>query len=367
MHHPYKYINHNIEKLQGYLDFLFLEVWCKARGAFESNKLSGNTELKTIYETLHHDDSEWGIFFNGHIELIYAEFLKTGHSQRKQLKKYYLTNNNINGLCVSTTNSPISYDELEALYPKLTKLLKTFYGRLYGSTSPFILAVFGNFLDLKDSHYEEFINANFGGHEGKCPFCGLDKIKGNDHTKLEAYDHFLPKGVYPFNSVNFLNLAPMCHECNSSYKLEKDPLMNIDPVKKKNKTRRKAFYPYSKEKWQLCFKVELENPDFKTLKKEEIKIEVTAANRNEEIESWMEIYGIEERYRAKILGVHEGQRWYRDLVEGVLNARVLLNKTDMTKDEWYNLKINDCEADLLSDCSFLKRAFFIECKSIGIN
>jgi hypothetical protein len=366
MIHPYKYINHDIEKLQKYLDYLFIEVWCKARGAFDSTKLNGNAELKTIYETLHHDDGKWATFFNGHIEKIYAEYLKISKSGRKKLKKYYLINNNINALCLSNRKTPVCYDDLKKEFPKLTALLNTFYSNLYGSTSPFILATFGNLNTLKADHYKKFVIANFGGHEGKCPFCGLNPIKGNDHTKLEAYDHFLPKGIYPFNSINFANLSPMCHECNSSYKLEKEPLLNIDPVKKKNKTRRKAFYPYSKEKWNLSFKVEFTNSDFGTLKKEEINIDVAANNRNEEIESWLEVYGIQERYRAKILAKHDGQRWLSDITDGVLNARVKLKNPLLTKEEWYELKLSECEADLLADCNFLKKAFIEECKNVGI-
>lgn len=363
---PYKYINHDIEKLQSYLDFLFLKVWCKARVDFDSSKLDRYAELKTIYETLHHDDGEWATFFNGHIEDIYKEFLKKSKSERKQLKKYYLINNNINSLCVSNSKSPLCYDDLEKQHPKLCKLLKTFYSKLYGAKSPFILAVFGNLLTLKADHYKEFNIVNFDGHEGKCPFCGLNPIKGNDHTKLEAYDHFLPKGTYPFNSINFTNLSPMCHECNSSYKLEKEPLMNIDPLKKKSKVRRKAFYPYSKDKWQLNFKVELSNADFGTLKKEEIKIVVEANNRDEEIESWLEVYGIEERYKAKILAKHDGRRWYGDIKDGIHNARKILKNDALTQQDWVELKLSECDTDFLADCSFLKKPFIEECRSKGI-
>ena len=38
-----------------------------------------------------------------------------------------------------------------------------------------------------------------------CPFCGLGDIKGVHHTKRETYVHYLPKALYPFNSINFRN------------------------------------------------------------------------------------------------------------------------------------------------------------------
>lgn len=366
MLYRYKYINHEIEKFQSHCDFLFLKVWLKAKGSFNSSKLRGNRELKKIYETLHYDDGAWAQFFNSSIENIYAEFLKLDKSQRAQLKRWYKTNNRIQALCKNRNIYPMTYSQLERKYPRLGVLLKTFYKRLYGTTSPFILAIFGNLIELKESHYTDFITENFDGHEGVCPFCGLNSIKGNDHSKLEAYDHFIPKGKYPFNSINFKNLAPMCHECNSSYKLERNPVMNIDPLTNTT-TRRRAFYPYSKKKWKINLKVELKNKDLKTLKKEEIEISATSNGKIEEIESWMEVFGIEERYRAKILGNHAGKKWYIDLTDGIHNARKLLKKDDLTKEDWYNLLLNQCNEDLLADCNFLKKPFYEECQRINIS
>ncbi|HYF68751.1 MAG TPA: hypothetical protein VD884_11475 [Ohtaekwangia sp.] len=219
--------------------------------------------------------------------------------------------------------------------------------------------------DLKQSHYKKFIEENFDGHEGICPFCGLSSIKGNDHSKLEAYDHFIPKGTYPFNSINFKNLAPMCHECNSSYKLELNPVANIDPLTK-GTVRRKAFYPYSKVYWKIEIAIELKNPDLKSLQKEEIEIVPKCISREEEIESWMDAFGIEERYRAKLLGKHAGKKWYNDLKDGIHNARKILKNDGLTQEMWYDLLINKCNEDLLSDCSFLKKPFYEECVRLKI-
>jgi hypothetical protein len=77
---------------------------------------------------------------------------------------------------------------------------------------------------------------------GKCPFCGIGNIKSPHHTKREAHNHYLPKALYPFNSINVRNLAPTCHECNSTYKLSKDPAHNDA------KRRRKAFNPYMSQR-----------------------------------------------------------------------------------------------------------------------
>ncbi|MES2113368.1 MAG: hypothetical protein V4577_31740 [Bacteroidota bacterium] len=362
----YKYVNHEIEKFQIYCDFLFLEVWVKARGPFDAIKLDRCPELKNIYELLHFDDGEWARFFNGSIETIYSRFLNLGKSQRRELKRWYLINNRISSLCINNSIEPIKYSDLQNQYPTLLTPIRTFYERLYGTTSPFILAAFGNLKTIKSSHYEEFINVNFDGHEGICPFCGLNSIKGNDHSKLEAYDHFLPKGVYPFNSINFKNLAPMCHECNSSYKLVQNPVMNIDPLSGLM-SRRRAFYPYSIDQWNLHIGVTLLNNDLKSLASSEIEITVQSLGKDEEIASWMEVFGIDERYKAKLLGKHAGKKWYNTLKDGINNAKKILKKDDLTKDEWFALLINQCDEDVFSDCNFLKKPFYEECVRININ
>lgn len=364
MHFTYKYVSHKIEKLQEYLDFLFYKVWLKANGKFDSSKLNGNAELKKIYEDLHHSDSKWAHFFNSHIENIYKEFLKLDKKERRKFKKWYKINNNIEALCTNKKKNVLKYDQLEADYPDLSKLLKTFYMKLYGSESPFNLAVFGNLKDLKKDHYKKFIEENFDGHEGICPFCGLNSIMGNDHEHLEAYDHYLPKSVYPFSAINFKNLVPTCNQCNSYYKKEKKLVENYDPLSKKD-SRRKAFYPYSKYDWEVLFDINLDHSDIDNLKREEVEIDLICKGRHEEIESWEEVYGLKERYIAKILNKRSGKRWFSDVVDSIHNARKTMNNPDLTYEQWYQQKLSEAEADPIADVNFLKKAFLQECKQIG--
>jgi hypothetical protein len=120
------------------------------------------------------------------------------------------------------------------------------------------------------------------------------------------------------------------------------------------------------ENWNLVIQVELRNPDLKTLTKEEIGIIATCNGREEEIASWMEVFGIEERYRAKLLGNHAGKKWYIHLIDGIHSARKLLRKDDLTKEDWFNFLLNQCNDDLLADCNFLKKPFYEECARINI-
>lgn len=359
----YKYVEgHEIAKFQRYSDFLFLKVWSRARTPFDSSKFDQLPELKTIYESFDYlsDPKSFGYQFNFRIEKIYAEFLKLSKSQKKELRNWYKLNNRVSSLFANSAKEPVSYAKLEKSYPSLAKELKTFYRRLYGSESPFLLKDFGFFNDIKKSHYRAFFNENFGGHEGLCPFCGINHIRGNDHSKLEAYDHLISKGKYPFNSINFRNLAIMCNECNSAYKHEKTILFT-----KVNKgspaVRRRAFYPYLQCNWAIEFKITLAKPFHKKLKKSDISVKATCNNRNDEVQSWIETFGIEERYKAKLLGQFAGQAWYDKFNNGIHNARIKSGKPGMTYQEWANELIEECNEKPLVELNFLKKSFYEEC------
>lgn len=359
----YKYVQgHEIEKFHRYSNFLFLKVWSRARTPFDSSKLDQYQELKDLYESFHYesDPDTWAFQFNLHIETIYSEFLKLTKSQQKQLRTWYKLNNSIQGLFINSNKIPITYEQLDTLFPLLSKELKKFYRRLYGAKSPFLLSAFGNLDTIKKSHYHEFFNENFDGHEGICPFCGINHLRGNDHSKLEAYDHLISKGKYPFSSINFRNLAVMCNECNSAYKHEQTILF----TKKSPLTpavRREAFYPYSKTKWSISFNITLLKPYSKKLKKNDIVITTTCTNKSNQVASWIETFGIEERYKAKILGAFAGGSWYNKFNDGIHTARKKYKNPGLTYQEWGQDLIEECEVSLFSEINFLKKPFFEEC------
>ena len=53
---PYTYVPHSIEKLQEYIDYLVLEVWCKASGDFDIDKI-GHADLKEIVDSIRKNSS----------------------------------------------------------------------------------------------------------------------------------------------------------------------------------------------------------------------------------------------------------------------------------------------------------------------
>lgn len=116
-------------------------------------------------------------------------------------------------------------------------------------------------------------------------------------SRREAY---LPKETYPFNSVNFRNLAPMCHQCNSSNKFRQDPLFR-QPGKHgcqaPARMRRKAFYPYTRDKIDINIEVVLLSNDISNLRHDQIDLKISSVDHPEEVQTWTEVFNIEERYK----------------------------------------------------------------------
>ncbi len=210
-----------------------------------------------------------------------------------------------------------------------------------------------------DAHYDAFVTEN---DEGKCPYCGYGDIKSQHRSKREAYDHFLPKGTYPFNSVNFRNLAPMCHDCNSSYKLQKDPVRHIDPLHNaKIATRRRAFYSYATAAPGISIDVALTTTDLANISQADITLTITSPGRAEEVESWKDVFGIDERYKDKFCAKNDGKAWLQQIVEECANSQLNLTSADLL-----NMVFRSAERAPYDSANFLKKPFLIACKNAGL-
>jgi hypothetical protein len=85
----------------------------------------------------------------------------------------------------------VRYADIAATYKDLGEQLAVFFKGLYSQTLLDLAALRAKIGDI-DDHYQTFVSIN---KAGKCPFCGLDDILGTDHSKREAYDHYLPKAL----------------------------------------------------------------------------------------------------------------------------------------------------------------------------
>jgi hypothetical protein len=290
----YKYVNHSIEQFQVYLEHLVKEVWCTRTEQFSVDML--HPVLRDIVLDLYNveEDTTRGKtkdWLFGPIREIYDLCKGLEEPQRQRIAVWFDDNNDIEALCANDpTKLPATYEDIRAISPLLAKALKDFCGSLFDSV--ITLSAVARRIGEVDDHYDAFVSVN---NKGKCPYCGLIDIKGPYRSKRDPYDHYLPKGTYPFNTVNFRNLAPMCVECNSSYKLQNDPTKTFDPISGENgHIRRRAFYSYSPVAANIEITVELKTKDLLRLQPDDIDLIFASPTKDEEVETWKDIFGIEE-------------------------------------------------------------------------
>ena len=347
---PYSYITHDMETMQVYMDYIFDEVWMKAKDfdEFELEIFNDNTDLKEIMRAFNFLPSspEWGEYFLERVKNIFEIFKTLDDTQLQQLAYWYRVNNDIETLC-DGAESPVMYKELKYFNEELTSELKALYGVLYNKKIIGLKTIRSKIGKI-NQHYKAFMKEN---NKEVCPFCGIHPMKGIHHTKREAYDHFLPKGQYPFNSINFKNLAPMCNECNSSYKLENNPIFN------KSKERRRAFFPYRTHAIVLAISVSLDLDDYEHIERDEIEISF-ASPSNDEVETWNSLFGIQERYKNVISG-SKGRYWLNQVIdEARLRSESCIECMDVKR---ILLQDNPYE-----EMNFLKLPFLEACDEIGL-
>jgi hypothetical protein len=310
-------------------------------------------ELQAIVEAISNDEAIKKDHLDGPIRKIYDIFLtQLSAQQRVQVSEWYDHNNDIEALCRCLPNTePATYTNIRNMSADLEPLLKEFCNSLF--TDIIHLKAVASRIGYIADHYQAFVKENSG---GKCPYCGYGDIKGLHHTKREAYDHYLPKGTYPFNSVNFRNLAPMCTECNSAYKLQKDPATNVDPItRKRGVTRRKAFYSYATVASGITVNVILKSTDIANLLPRDMELEIAAPGRDEEVESWKEVFGIDERFKAKCCANNDGKAWLVQVIDEAANV-------SLTPKQMLAAKRKSAAAKPYVDANFLKMPFLAACE-----
>ena len=174
--------------------------------------------------------------------------------------------------------------------------------------------------------------------------------------------------MYPFNAINFKNLAPMCHECNSTYKLTKKPIYkndsnNIDPLQRE-KVRSYSFYPYSNKQPELTFKLELKSDKIDKLIPKEIELIIESKGNEEQVESWKRVFGLDERYKALLCSPSAGKAWINSIIDGYNSA--VAQGSSLTRKQYYESQLIDAKHNLISEIGFLKGVFLESCDEKGL-
>lgn len=348
---PYTYVPHQMEKMQAFIDFIFHDVWCKASASnpFGLNLFDANTELREVMEAFYYSDAQGADFFYGHVERIYGLFSALTAAQINQFQQWYRGNNDLEKVCANDPAAHlVRYADIAVAYKDLGEQLAVFFKGLYSQSLLDLAALRAKIGDI-DDHYQTFVSTN---KAGKCPFCGIGDIKGAHHSKREAYEHYLPKALYPFNSINFRNLAPACHECNSTYKLSKDPAHN--PA-----GRRKAFNPYAAAGHTVQIQVTLPHPNIDKLVPADITMQFGPAALVEELDTWKDVYGVEERYKAKLCGENDGKYWLTQVLDEC-------QAYDKQPADIMNMRAQQAQSRPYADCNFLRKPFLDACRQIGV-
>ncbi|MES9905755.1 MAG: hypothetical protein ABW168_24175 [Sedimenticola sp.] len=353
---PYTYVPHQMEKMQAFIDFIFYKIWCKAPGGgdFRLDLFDGDAELKEVMSAFYYGDTQGGDFFYGHVERIYSLFAALSQAQIDQFKQWYQANNDIEKVCANDPTVHIArYADIQTDHPELSKQLASFFKGLYSLQLLNLAALREKIGDIED-HYRAFVEVN---STGKCPFCGITDMLGIYHSKREAYDHYLPKGLYPFNSINFRNLAPACHHCNSSYKTTNDPTYTPkDPAGEIH--RRKAFYPYATPGHPIEITIGLGTPDIDRLTPDDIQLTFGPATVNEEIETWKEVYDIDERYKAKCCS-SDAKDWLEQI-------RIFRDTHSIAPAASLATLQQQADKNPLANSNFLKISFLEGCQQAGL-
>ena len=156
----------------------------------------------------------------------------------------------------------------------------------------------------------------------------------------------------------------MCNECNSTYKLKVSPICDIDPLMI-GAARSLAFYPYSDNHPNLKFEIELKSSRINSLTPNDIEVHISADEGfEEEIYTWLRVFGIKERYKATLCSPNDGKVWFNSVLEEFENAK---EQSDITQQEvYYNAVLKEATKYPLSNKGFLKSKFLEECKSKGL-
>lgn len=349
--------------MQAFIDFIFHEVWCKAptSGPFGLNLFDAKAELREVMEAFYYSDAQGADFFYGHVERIYGLFSALLPEQIDQFQQWYQGNNDLENVCANDPAAQLArYADIAVAHKDLGEQLGSFFKGLYSQSLLNLAALRANIGNI-DDHYQAFATTN---KLDKCPFCGINDLLGEYHTKREAYDHYLPKALYPFNSINFKNLVPACHHCNSSYKTSKDLAYTPkDPAGEV--VRRKAFYPFSRAPHFIDLQVTLQHADIEKMVAADINLTFGPANIAEQIDSWKDVYGIEERYRGKLLG-GDGKAWLVEVLDEWRWNDVTAGAEGKSPDEYLRDVGRHAEKSPYANANFLKNSFLRGCKAVGL-
>lgn len=318
----YRPINHPIFALYNYLEHLVCQVWCNADDTPCSDLLDPNFEL--IYNSY--------AWLNTDVDAVYEKCKTLSDEQRADIREAFYINNRIAELCAGTL-VPITLDTLpDVVKVDMKPLLVKFYEYLLDRVE-----VPGDKLD----YYNQLLTTNL---YKTCPCCGLIPIESAETHYREDNDHYLPKAEFPFATVNFQNLVPLCSKCNKKCKGTKNPF----------ETGRISFYAFDTTHSEIEVSISIiDNIDLDYLKLNIADIEIDFNNDFNKTSTWDWLFNIKRRYNEEIRGFSKTE--LRTIANRLLRNQS--RKTGLSYEDILDDLIEDYELEMFEDRKFLKRPF----------
>lgn len=331
---PYKYPKSEIQKLQSFVNYIMLEIVLRAR-KMPNATFSVDLLISKYSDIISKINSRY--LFDP-ISRMFLDAKKLDRVHLKMLRKAVLENNRIEELCKGYF-SPIKYEYLKTVFTKdfekdMLNNIKIFCVSLYDNCLK-LAPVYKTYGKIKDYHDSLVLN------DDRCHICGEDSLLTQYETARNAFDHYLAKQTYPFVSVNFKNLLPSCHNCNSSYKKSTDILYYRGK-------RILAFYPYTKEEYiiRVNVKFKLGKVYSPNITPEDFDLDLISEEHQEQVDNWKRVYKIESRYKAKCCS-DTFKSCLKDIVDNI-------KLRNMSTDETLRYFENNMDYDM----NFLKVPFF---------
>lgn len=301
----YKYINTPHCKLHEFVMAFFNRIEYEA-GVFDNSFYE-----KEFYDELviHHPK-----ILGKRFKDIYAITQTFTQAARTKFCKAIRDSNEIQSIC-GGKSIPLKAASIPAA---LRPLVKDLFISLYEDVikGKYFIGKYGS---LKD-HYHTVRKDKANDFEF-CPACGLVEMKNADDKKKDQHDHYFPKDLYPYSSVNFRNLVPICIDCNSiEVKSNKDILKYSGVV----------FYPFDEKHKGIDISISIKKNHQNDISKIQWNIQYSNKDaKNKELKAWLDIYNIENRHQTHVNG--NIRKWYEFFDKTITDKDVVAEIPDYEK------------------------------------
>lgn len=339
---PYKHIQSDFYRIHSFVNHLFLDIVFRApkipQAVFTSDLVLH--KYKPLIDNVN------AVYILNPITECYRICKALGREDLKKLKRGVHVNNKIRSLCNGEL-APIEYSDIDKISHSLSTQLKIFFDKLYDNSIG-ISAFYSNYGKI-DEYYKKLI-----GKSRTCRCCGINKVLTKFHSKRSALDHYLPRNHFPFISINCNNLLPICDTCNSKYKLGENTIFEELKKGKKliSRSRKKAFYPYSKISPypNIEVKISLKIGYSESIEPKDLDISLECLGYEEQVASWDRLFGIKENYLAECC-TEEMYTYYEEQYIADLSF-------GKSHDEY----VTSLMRNKYGDMNFLKAAFLVALK-----